>query len=221
MKQFIANMLAFFGFFMSRSDEQKDLSLDIVTQLKRQKALNVDLTGSVGDLGVAANDLYSQVNATNARLDSVEKRKTNVDEVFYDWGSDNSLYKPAANDADPVQAAVLFDHVMARVNKVVVPGTVINVVLSGDDAIPMMVNGVKQSGAPLETLQAVIALDGSRTYEFASSTVDEALNATGKAADTASANIKAAQPVYDAMKVDMKDLLSTPMPTAVVKIVKA
>ena len=221
MKSFIARIFAFFAAFMTRSDEQKDRSLEIIAQLKRQKALNVDVAESVGSLEGAANDLYGQMNTVNNKLDGLEKRKTNVDEVFYNYGDDLSPYKPVADDANPVQASVLFDHVMAKLNKLVVNDTVVHILLSGDVAIPMLVDGVKQSGAPLEKLQAVIAVDGTRTYQFASSTTDEAMEAMAKKAEEAKLSMEASQQDYDGMKVDMKDLLSTPMPTAKVKIVKA
>jgi hypothetical protein len=178
---------SFFSESQTNSAKNLVISTKIVDKLMSVK--NV-ATGAVE--GLVKTD--EKVVALSQKLAIAEQNisilgdvKGDAEIVPYAYDEDVTEGKPT----EGVLASVFFAYVMAFTGNVVTPGRKFSIQLSGDQSIPMVVNGKLQSGNSGESLFTTVHADGTQTYVFQSNKTDEKFGALAEEADLGAKAMKA------------------------------
>jgi hypothetical protein len=114
----------------------------------------------------------------------------------YNYGKDTAANKPVAN----VEASDFFDYVIAGLGLTPEAGKTYQIQLSGEESIPVTVNGTVESGNPEENLMVIINNIGARSYVFQSNLQDEYFQFLSSKGDEARIAIEAEQVQMDLLE---------------------
>jgi hypothetical protein len=145
------------------------ISTKIVDKLMKVNKKAVDTEQALKTTDEKVSSLADKLTEAEKVITNLGEIKGDVEIVPYAYDEDTTPEKPT----EGVQAADFFAYVMGYAGVIATPGRKFSIQLSGDVSIPMMVNGVLQSGNANENLFVAVKMDGTYAYVYQGNKNDE------------------------------------------------